>query len=99
MAAGAHSCTLQCLIDSPVYAQAVLLLLHPSFTPAVVQGTLFERIHGTPTFVLRLQSGYHAKVALLPGYALSHCPVLGAASRLLQTLLARFDTIETVRSR
>lgn len=92
--------TLQSLVDSPIDAKAVLLFLHTPFTSAVIQGALLERIHGAPTFVLRLQSGYHAKVSLLPpSNALSHCPILGAASLLLHTLLTRLDTVEAVGTR
>lgn len=92
--------TLQSLIDSPIDAKAVLLFLHAPFTPAVVQGALLDCFYGTPTFVLRLQSGHHAKVSLLPSSnALSHCPILGTASLLLHTLLTRLDTVEAVGTR
>lgn len=49
--------TLQTLKYAPEDAQAVLLLLHAPFTPAVVQRALFERVHGAPALVLGLQAG------------------------------------------
>lgn len=67
------------LVESPVDAQAVLLLLHASFAPAVVQRALLERIQGTAALVPPLG----ADVAFLPCYTLPHSPVLGAAARLL----------------
>lgn len=67
------------LVESPVDAQAVLLLLHASFAPAVVQRALLERVQGAAALISPLGTD----VALLPGYALPHSPILCAASRLL----------------
>lgn len=67
------------LVESPVDAQAVLLLLHAPFTPAVVQRALLERVQGAAALVPALG----ADVAFLPSHALPHSPILCAASRLL----------------
>lgn len=67
------------LVESPVNAQAVLLLFHASFAPAVIQRALLERVQGAAALIPPLS----ADVALLPRYALPHSPILGAASRLL----------------
>lgn len=77
------------LVESPVDAQAVLLLLHASFAPAVVQWALLECFQGAAALVPPLG----ADVALLPRYALPHSPILGAASRLLQAELAGPDAV------
>lgn len=76
------------MIDPPVDAEAVLLFLHAPFAPTVVQGALFERVHGAPALVLGLQTGHRAEVALFAaGHALPHGAVLSAARLLFQTLL------------
>lgn len=82
------------LVDPPVNAQAVLFLLHASFTPAVVQRTLLQRVQGTAALVPGLQAGQHAGVALFACHTLPHGPILGAAPWLLQAQLTGSDAVQ-----
>lgn len=88
--------TLQALIHAPVDAQAVLLLLHAPLAAAVVEGLLFEGLHGAATLVLGLQAGRQAEVGLLARHALPQRAVLGAAALLLQALIAGFHAVQAV---
>lgn len=75
--------TLQALKYAPKDPETVLLLLHASSTPAVVQGALLHGVYGVAALALRLRTGDRGEVALPPRHALPHRPVLGAAGVLL----------------
>lgn len=79
--------TLQALEYTPEDAQAVLLLLHASPAPTVVQGALLHGIYGAAALALCFRSGDRTKAALPARHTLPHGPVLGAAGVLLETLL------------
>lgn len=86
--------TLQTLKYAPEDPETVLLLLHASLAPAVVQGALLHGLYGAAALALRLGPGDRAEVALPARHALPHLPVLGAAGGLLQTLLAGLYAVQ-----
>lgn len=86
--------TLQTLKYAPKDPQTVLLLLHASPAPAVVQGALLHGIYGAAALALRLGTRDRREVALPARHALPHGPVLGAAGVLLQTVLAGLHAVQ-----
>ncbi|MEQ2178385.1 hypothetical protein GOODEAATRI_013464 [Goodea atripinnis] len=51
------------LVKTPVYAQAVLLSFHPSFTLAAMQRGGQQRRHGVLTLVSRPRPQFHATIS------------------------------------
>lgn len=86
--------TLQTLKYAPEDPETVLLLLHASPTPAVIEGALLHGFDGVATLALRLGTGDRAEVALSSRHALPHRAVLGAAGGLLQTLLTGLYAVQ-----
>lgn len=81
----------QAHVDAPVALQALELLLHPSFTAAVIQRAVLQNLHGC----LALLISQHG-VPVLAHQTLAHDTVTGAALRVLVTHLTGLHTVHPV---
>lgn len=68
------------MVDAPVDAEAVLLLLHAPFTLATIELTGQKGRHSVPTLALGIRSQLVGPIA---GNALPESPEFGAAARVV----------------